>query len=302
MTESSHTPVHYFDRYAGQQRTEDIYGERWLRWAYETSLGRLATTTVVKRALFSRVYGRCMDKPSTRARIEPFIEHYGLDAAELEKAPAEFVSFNDFFSRRLRASARPVDPDPTHVVFPADGRHLGIPNLADLTGVYVKGQAFDLTGLLGDGQLADRYRRGTMVISRLCPVDYHRFHFPAAGTPSPPALIPGDLFSVNPVALRRNINFLVQNKRFLTMLRSETAGDILSLEVGATNVGSVRHTYSPNERVAAGDEKGFFQFGGSATITLFEPGAVALAEDLLHHSGQRVELYARMGDTMGLTL
>lgn len=300
MTESSRTPVLYFDRYAGQQRTEDVYGERWLRWAYETSLGRLTTTAVVKRALFSRIYGRRMDNPSTRARIEPFIERYGLDAAEFEKAPAEFASFNDFFSRRLRASARPIDPDPAHVVFPADGRHLAIPNLAEHTGVYVKGQAFDLTGLLGDGHLADRYRRGTMVISRLCPVDYHRFHFPAAGTPSPPALIPGDLFSVNPIALRRNIKFLAENKRFLSILRSETAGDILCLEVGATNVGSVRHTYVPDATVGAGDEKGFFQFGGSATITIFEPGAVTLAADLLHQSGQQVELYARIGDTMGL--
>ncbi|MDA1092679.1 MAG: archaetidylserine decarboxylase [Acidobacteria bacterium] len=299
MTDSPRTPIRYFDRYTGQLRTEDIYGERWLRWAYETSLGRLTTSLVVKRALFSRLYGRRMDHPSSRARIQPFIDQYGLDADEFETAPSDFASFNDFFSRRLRPAARPVDPDPDHVVFPADGRHLAVPTLADRTGVYVKGQPFDLTGLLGDGLLADRYRRGTMVISRLCPVDYHRFHFPAAGTPSPPTLLPGDLFSVNPIALRRNINFLIQNKRFLSTLRSETVGDILCLEIGATNVGSVRHTFASNESVSAGDEKGFFQFGGSATITLFEPGAVTLAEDLLHQSSHQIELYARMGDTMG---
>lgn len=302
MTPPLPTPVEFFDRYTGQRRTEDIYGEGWLRWAYETPVGRLATRSAVKRALFSRIYGRFMDAPSSRARIAPFIAQYGLDAAEFEKTTPEFGSFNEFFSRRLRAGARPVDSDPEHVVFPADGRHLGVPNIDDTDGLYVKGQAFNLAGLLGDVGLTERYRGGAMVISRLCPVDYHRFHFPVAGTPSAPTLAPGDLYSVNPIALRRNIGFLTQNKRFLTVLHTETAGDVLCFEVGATNVGSVRHTYLPDAPVAAGDEKGFFEFGGSATVTLFEPGTVALADDLEHHSSQHTELYARMGDTMGWTL
>ena len=302
MTRPSRTPVEFIDRYTGERRTEDIYGERWLRWAYETASGRLATRAVVKRALFSRAYGWRMDAPSSRARIAPFIAQYGLDAAEFEKAPAEFASFNEFFSRRLSPGARPIDSDPAHVVFPADGRHLGVPNIDDTDGLYVKGQAFNLARLLGDVGLAQRYRGGVMVISRLCPVDYHRFHFPAAGTPSAPTLAPGDLYSVNPIALRRNIDFLIRNKRFLTVLRTETAGDILCFEIGATNVGSVRHTYVPAALVAAGEEKGFFQFGGSATVTLFEPGTIALADDLERHSREHIELYARMGDTMGRVL
>ena len=302
MSPPPRAPVQYADRATGDRRTEDIYGEAWLRWAYERPLGRLTTAAVVKRALFSRVYGWFMDRASSREKIEPFIAQYELDASEFEKAPAEFVSFNDFFSRRLRAGARPIDADPAHVVFPADGRHLGIANLSDATGFYVKGQVFDLRALLGDGRLADRYREGAMVISRLCPVDYHRFHFPAAGVPSSPGRIPGHLWSVSPIALRRNLQYLTQNKRCLTVLRSETAGQILILEVGATNVGSVVQTYTPDERVAAGDEKGFFQFGGSVTITLFEPGRVALADDLHHHSSQQIELYAQMGDTMGRVL
>ena len=302
MSPPPRAPVHYVDRATGDRRTEDIYGEAWLRWAYERPLGRLTTAAVVKRALFSRVYGWFMDRASSCEKIEPFIAQYGLDESEFEKAAAEFVSFNDFFSRRLRAGARPIDPDPAHVVFPADGRHLGIANLSEAQGFYVKGQVFDLRLLLGDDRLADRYREGAMVISRLCPVDYHRFHFPAAGAPSSPGRIPGHLWSVSPIALRRNLQFLTQNKRFLTVLRSETAGQILILEVGATNVGSVVQTYTPDERVAAGDEKGFFQFGGSVTITLFEPGRVALTDDLHHHSSQQIELYARMGDTMGRVL
>lgn len=302
MSPPPRAPVQYADRTTGDRRTEDIYGEAWLRWAYEHPLGRLTTAAVVKRALFSRVYGWCMDRASSCEKIEPFIAQYGLDESEFEKAPAEFVSFNDFFSRRLRAEARPIDADPAHVVFPADGRHLGIANVSAAKGFYVKGQIFDLDVLLGDGRLADRYREGAMVISRLCPVDYHRFHFPAAGAPSSPGHIPGHLWSVSPIALRRNLQFLTQNKRFLTVLRSETAGQILILEVGATNVGNVVQTYTPDERVAAGDEKGFFQFGGSATITLFEPGRVALADDLQHHSSEQIEVYARMGDTMGRVL
>jgi phosphatidylserine decarboxylase len=74
---------------------------------------------------------------------------------------------------------------------------------------------------------------------------------------------------------------------------------VLVLEIGATNVGSVRHTFVPTRPVAKGEEKGYFAFGGSAMLTLFEPGRVKLAEDLLEQSAQQRELYARVGDSMG---
>ena len=291
--------ITFFNRYTGSLEQEDIYGEAPLRFAYQNPAGRGLLELIVKRAMFSRWYGRRMDRAASRARVEPFIAKYGLDPAEFADVPESFASFNEFFSRKLKPGARPVAADPAAVVFPADGRHLGFQNVAEVPGVFVKGQRFDIPALLGSAELGARYQEGTLVLSRLCPVDYHRFHFPCAGVPGTPRLINGPLYSVNPVALRLRLSYLWENKRVVTELATPNLGTVLLIEVGATNVGSIVQTMTPGAPVAKGGEKGYFKFGGSSTITLFEPGKMMLAADLTAHSAEQRELYARMGDAMG---
>ena len=139
-----------------------------------------------------------------------------------------------------------------------------------------------------------------MLISRLCPSDYHRFHFPASGIPSEAKLIKGSLYSVSPIALRRNIKYLVMNKRFLTLIDTPEFGNIAMIEVGATNVGSIVQTFTPKQAVVKGVEKGLFAFGGSCVITLFAEGRMMFDTDLLAQSEKCIETYARMGDRLGV--
>jgi phosphatidylserine decarboxylase len=292
---ASAVPIEFFNRYTGRFDHEPIYGERWLRWVYETAPGRLALWLVVKRAWFSRHYGRKMSHPRSAAQIAPFIRKYGLDPTEFLDPPESFRSFNEFFVRRLNPSARPLPADPATVIFPADARHLGFANVELTRDFYAKGQRFDVGALLQDPDLAARFARGAMVISRLCPLDYHRFHFPVAGRASAPRPIAGPLISVNPIALRRSLRALVENKRVITTIATPDLGDVLMIEIGATCVGTIAQTAPPGP-VARGEEKGYFAFGGSCVITLFEPGRVRLADDLLQHSTNGIELYARMGD------
>jgi phosphatidylserine decarboxylase len=293
-------PITFFNRYSHAMETEAIYGEGPLRFAYEHPVGRFFLELLVKRRAFSQVYGWLMDLPSSRERIAPFIARYGLDAGEMADPVSSFVSFNAFFSRKLKPSARPIALGDGTIVFPADGRHLAFPNVAEAPGFFVKGQQFSLPKFLGDAALAERFREGTLIISRLCPVDYHRFHFPCGGRVGESRLLNGALYSVSPIALRRRLAYFWENKRVLTRLESPTLGTVLIVEVGATNVGSIAQTARSGSDVAKGDEKGYFQFGGSTTITLFEPNRIDLAADLLEHSARHCELYARMGDLMAL--
>ena len=290
--------IEYFNRHTGRVETEAVYGEAELRWAYENPLGRLTTWALVRRAWLGRVYGWLMRRPATRDKIPWFIEKFGLDVAEFAETPESFASFDAFFSRKLKAAARPPEGGAETAGFGADGRHLGFPDVARAEGVFVKGQRWDLQGLLGDETLARRYAQGTLVLSRLCPVDYHRFHFPTAGTPSAARWLPGSLWSVNPIALRQRLARVWENKRMLTVLETPRLGTVLLLEIGATNVGSITQIFAPGQPVERGAEKGFFAFGGSATITLFEPGRVRLAEDLVEQTRAGRELYARMGTAM----
>lgn len=291
-------PIRYFNRHTGTIQTEEVYGEGFLRWTYGHPLGAISLNAFVKRPFFSAWYGRRMSTLKSAARVAPFIAKYGLDPTEFADAPDSFRSFNEFFYRRLKPAARPVDPDEASVVFPADGRHLGFQCASAIGGVFVKGQKFDLAELLGDADLASKYADGTLVLSRLCPVDYHRFHFPGAGTPGDTRLIEGPLFSVSPIALRKRLSYLWTNKRTITPLQTEHFGTVLLLEIGATCVGTIRQTYSPGSPVEKGDEKGYFAFGGSSTITIFEPGTVTLEQDLAGHSSRQTELYAKVGTRM----
>ncbi|MCA9112077.1 MAG: phosphatidylserine decarboxylase, partial [Planctomycetaceae bacterium] len=289
----------YYDRYREALCTELVYGDEALLWTYGTTAGRIALHVLVKRVLFSRWYGWWMDRAATRQKIEPFIEDYQLDASEFVLRPEEFRSFNEFFFRKLKPEARPIDPRASSVVFPADGRHLCVPDLSQCDGLFVKGEMFDLETLVGDRELARRYERGSLLLSRLCPTDYHRFHFPVSGTPGEARLLNGPLFSVNPIALCQNIQILATNKRVLTKLTTELCGTVLVMEIGATCVGGICQTYQPGAAVSKGDEKGYFRFGGSSTIMIFEPGRIAFDADLIEQSRQHRELYAHMGDAMG---
>lgn len=291
--------IKYFDRGTGKICTEKVYGERWLRWVYSNPLGRLTLWAVVKRAWFSHWYGRRMNSPESRKRIKKFIEEFDIDETDFKDPPETFGSFNEFFCRRLKPEARPIEDGREVAVFPADGRHLGFADISKLDGIFVKGQQFDLPRLFGSHEAASHYESGSIVLSRLCPVDYHRFHFPASGLLSKPEAIAGSLKSVNPIALRRRLSIFWENKRNLSYIETKRFGRIVNFEVGATCVGSINYTSAPPCKATKGEEKGYFCFGGSSVLTLFEPNRISLDDDLLHHSSEQRETYARMGESMG---
>ena len=295
----SDDPIQYFNRDTGEVETEAVYGDKWLKWTYGNPLGKLSLHAFVKRGFFSRWYGRRMDAPKSREKVAPFIERYGINIDEHADAADSYQTFNEFFYRRLKPEARPIFQGQDVAVFPADGRHLGFPNIAEMDGVFVKGRNFDIAELIGDAKLAEKYREGALILSRLCPVDYHRYHFPVSGKASGPRVIHGPLYSVNPIALKQNIRIFTENKRAICRIESERFGTVLMLEIGATCVGAMEYTFAADTEVAKGDEKGFFKFGGSSTILLFEKDRIRLDEDLVEHSRQRRELYAKMGDRMG---
>lgn len=253
----------------------------------------------MKRRWFSGLYGRWADCACSAREIRRFIERFDLDEEEFADEAGSFRTFNDFFSRRLAPRARPLDEAPDAAVFPADGRHLFVPDLSRATHLYAKDQRIDLPRWLDDDALAERFTRGSAVLTRLCPVDCHRFHFPLPGRGGAPRLVDGSLYSVNPVALARRLAYLWRNARFVTQVTDSPAGDYLVLEIGATNVGSVVHTAASDESVEKGEEKGYFRFGGSMIATVFEPGRFEPAADLADQSAAGVELYARLGDRMG---
>lgn len=288
-----------FNRYHQKLETEHVPFGKWLRFLYATWLGRILLHLLFKRRWFSGAIGFFMSRPRSRKRIAPFCETYHIDAMQFEKKLEDYESFNDFFCRKLKAGARIFESDAYKAYFPADGRHLGFQNIDTMQHFFIKGTKFDLNTLLGNKVLSEYFEGGSCVISRLAPVDYHRFHFPCNGIPQKPQSINGHLFSVHPLALAKSLKIFGENKRCVTILDSEVFGKVALIEVGATCIGSIQQTYFAEKLVVAGEEKGYFAFGGSTVVTLFQYKRIALAEDLLHFSQQGIELYAHVGDFMG---
>lgn len=278
---------------------EEIYGERWLRWTYGSVAGRLALWLLVRRRWFSKWYGWRMSRPASRAKVRPFIDEYGLDEGEFAEPADSFPHFNAFFARRLKPEARPLAGDESTLVLPADGRHLLVPRLDTGRQFYAKGEPFDVESLLGDAELGRRFADGSMLISRLCPVDYHRFHFPCGGRLEQIRRVGGPLYSVNPLALRGRLDILWSNAREISLLHHPLAGLVVLAEIGATCVGSIRQSARPGQTVVRGQEKGWFEFGGSCCITLFQRETVLWDEDLVQWSARGIEVYGRMGERCG---
>lgn len=294
--------IQYVDRKTNRVETEKVYGHRALSLFYGDSwtsrLFSFVFSPLLSRIpLFSQAYGFLQKQPASAKKIVPFVQTYGIDTSEFQEK--SFGSFNDFFIRKLKKETRPIVQDPRSATLPADGRYLVFPSLSQEDLFYVKGHPFDLASFLQNGAYARRFADGAMVIARLCPVDYHRFHFVADGIPSRAIPIEGDYHSVNPIALRKNFSILWANKRVMTDIDTEAFGKILYVEVGAICVGTIHQTYEPNKKVFKGDEKGYFSFGGSCLVILFEKGSITFDEDLVINSQKGFETKANFGESLG---
>lgn len=288
--------ITYIDRKTGKKEKEKVYGEAALKFLYGGSfIGSLLAFLASRFFFVSWLYGFWQKRPWTRSKIQPFIQAYGVDPSEFVKQPQDFTSFNDFFIRELKPESRPLSSTP--LIIPADARYLAYQTINE-DKIIVKGQKFNLTELFGDEALAKRYAEGSLLMARLCPSDYHRFHFPTDCTPGESRLINGFLYSVNPIALDQRLSIFWENKRKLTLLKTESFGEIAYFEVGATNVGTIIHTHQAFSPAKKGAEKGYFSFGGSALLLFFEPGKVKLSEDLLAATAQGLETRCLLGQPL----
>jgi phosphatidylserine decarboxylase len=225
-----------------------------------------------------------------------FARIYGIDLDEAEKPLSEYAGFDDFFTRRLRPGARPIDDKPGVVVSPADGTVVDCGRVTAGKLIQAKGELFELAGLLDDAKAAARLEGGAYLITYLSPKDYHRVHSPVAGQVVGWHHIPGTLFTVGAESVRSVPGLFIRNERFVTLIEMQGGGLAAVVMVAAIGVGHVTVSYDPEvathgpkflkaavrhrvydqpKPIARGDELGIFHLG-STTIIVFEPGRVAL--------------------------
>ena len=237
--------------------------------------------------------GKKYDDPASTNQIEGFINFHRLDMSEVDQPIDQFKNFNEFFYRALKPGARPCSaPDnPKIIVSPADSRTVVFNTMDDATRIWVKGREFTVEKLLGDAYPLDakRYKGGALGIFRLAPQDYHRFHVPVDGVMGTPKTINGEYYTVNPMAIRSALDVYGDNVRVVVPIDSVAHGRVMYICIGAMMVGSTEITRRAGENIKRAEELGYFKFGGSTILLLFEPGVMVFDDDIVENSNEALE-------------
>ena len=294
-------PIRYTDLDTGAIEEEAVYGGFWVKLMYGTWIGRVLSSAAAAPPV-SRFYGWLQDRPASSRKVAPFVERFGIQMEDFlpeegRSGESPYSTFNQFFTRRVTATARPFAEGASFPA-PCDARYFAYDVLDDTVTIPVKGSYFKASALLRDEQWQAHFEDGPGFIARLCPVDYHRFHFPDAGEVLASWKIPGALHSVNPWALAFRQDIFMINEREVTIMETERFGKLAFIEVGATCVGKIVQTYE-GKQFARGDEKGMFLFGGSTVIVLGEKGRWHIDPQILDNTAQGIETYLKMGRALG---
>lgn len=292
----------YWNRYSQNKERELVYGDKAIRALYETKSGRAISNLLAIKPL-SKIYGSFQSTSLSQRKIDPFIVRFQINMDEYEPGP--FKSFNEFFTRRFKKERRPFTQSPKEMAAFCEGRYLGFKEVHS-DGLYpVKGTFLSAKAILGHGIAADKdistFENGPMLIGRLCPTDYHRFHFFDDGSVTDSWRVPGQFHSVNPVALKARGDIFKTNERFVTLLRTKNFGKVAFVEVGAMMVGKIVQTHTPDQPFHRGDEKGYFLFGASTVIVIGEKGAWQPDDDILSNTSEGLETFIRLGDHVAVS-
>lgn len=291
--------IKYIVRRTGETIVEKVPAGNMMKFFNHNPFGKLSLNLLIKRKLVSSIYGKIMHSSISKKWIKDFCIKYDMSMDDYIVPEKGFTSFNDFFYRKIKKGARPIGSE---LVSPADGKILVFNEINDYQQFFVKGGEFNLSTYLQDEKLAKKFHGGSMLIVRLAPIDYHRFHFPAAGLVSKTKFINGFYHSVSPIALDGSLDKFFENKRTICTIDSKEYGLIGYSDVGATLVGGIYQTYTPDTHIEKGSEKGYFAFGGSTVVLFFEKGKIKFDKDLLDNTKNGIETAVLMGDSIAKKL
>lgn len=256
--------------------------------------------------------GEEYDSPQSKVHVGTFIESFDLSStlSELvEPDPDKYPNFNAFFAREIRPDARPIeDPGNANVISsPADCRLTAFPTIDLATKYWIKGFGFTVAKLLGDDEgLARIFEGGSILINRLAPQDYHRWHSPISGKVISVKEIEGTYYTVNPQAINQagTLDVFCENRRSVMLVECRS-GPVAIIAIGAMLVGSIKYVNrvdNVNTEIMRGQCLGAFYYGGSTVVVLYPRGSAVLDEDLVRNSTSErpCETLVRVGERVGI--
>lgn len=288
--------IQYYNRNTRQIEIEKVMAGGALEWLYTSLIGKSLLPLLTRRAI-SRLSGWWQNQSASNKKIPQFVNDFKIEMKNFlpeTKEEIPYSNFNSFFIRRYKDGVRPFENEKEIMPAFCEARYFGVERVTDDLRFPVKGQDLKASEILGNSKWTSTFEGGPLMIARLCPVDYHWFHFPDEGKVVDEYRIPGAFHSVSPLALKNKSDVFCINERHVSILETKNFGKLAYIEVGALCVGRIVQTYSRPE-FNRGDAKGHFLFGGSTVILLGEKGAWKPADDILYYSSLNTEVLLNLG-------
>lgn len=264
-----------------------------LRFLYNTFIGRIILLFIT-RVSFSKIATKFLDSRSSKILINNFIKKYNIDEGLFEDK--KYKSFNDYFTRNKKKEYINIDKNPNNFICPCDCK-LSVYKANDKK-FRIKHVDYELETLLKSKVLADEYKDDYVMICRLTPDDYHRYCYIDDGYHDANKKIKGLLHTVRPIAIEQK-NVFVTNSRSYTVLDTVNFGQVIQVEVGALMVGKIKNNYT-NYQFKRGEEKGFFEYGGSTIILLVKKDKVKIDNYLINNTKRGYETKISIGEKIGI--
>lgn len=264
-----------------------------LRLLYSSLIGR-AALKVLTLPFVTHIGGSYMNSSFSKRKISSFIKANDIDMSEYQEK--DYHSYNDFFTRKIKPEKRIINEESEVLIAPCDSKVTVYPIHKNLT-LKIKESVYHLEDLLQAPSLASSYDGGTCLIFRLTVDDYHRYVFIDEGKQEQEHYIPGLFHTVNPIA-NDYYPIYKTNSRAYTILHTKNFGQVIQMEVGAMMVGRIVNHHQ--KTFLRGEEKGYFEFGGSTIVLLFKEGSVTIDEDIVKHSLEHDEVKAQLGERIGI--
>ena len=263
-----------------------------LTFLYDTVIGRIVLKIMTTRTI-SKIVGLYMNSRLSKGRINKFVKKNNIDMSEYPDT--SYKNFNEFFSRRIDEQKRPIQMDSDALISVADSKLLRYKITPKLV-LNIKNVTYTVEELLKDKEISKDYIGGECLVFRLGVDDYHRYIYIDDGEVLQSKKINGILHTVSPISDGK-YKVYSQNSREWTLIKTKNFDNVIQMEVGAMCVGKIKNF--DNKEVKRGQEKGYFEFGGSTIIVFIKKDMVRIDSDILDNSFVGIETIVKQGERIG---
>lgn len=269
-----------------------IESSKTLNFFYDTLIGRIILKPFISKR-FNNLMAKYMNSKYSLKRVDKFIDKNDINVYEYSKQ--KYTSYNDFFIRKVAQGKRPINAHKNVFISPCDSK-LTVYKINDDLTLKIKNSYYSVDTLV-DKEIMNEYKDGYALVFRLSTDNYHRYCYIDSGSKGKNIHIDGVFHTVQPLALK-HYNFYKTNTREYTVLNTNNFDKVIEVEIGAMGIGKIVNNHE-EYNFKKGEEKGYFEFGGSTIVLLIKKDMVIIDEDIYNNSLENIETNVKYGEKIG---